>query len=194
MAGQYYGQSLISMDEISMPKTTISSATPSSFPASWYPLCRSSEVKPGQVIRVEAFGIPLAVFGTKSGKVGAVHSQCIHMGADLARGRVVGERLQCPLHEWEYSSHGMCEHIPAVAAIPARARQMSLICEEHYGMLFAFLGGEPTFSFPQFEESDLGLFSVAYSMELETPYQVLAANSFDSQHFATVHHPGSAVA
>lgn len=159
-----------------------------SFPASWYPLCRSTDLKPKQVIKQNAFGLPLAVFRTASGKIGAVHSECVHMGADLARGRVSGERLQCPLHEWEYSSSGLCEHIPAVSAVPARARQMSLTCIERYGMVFGFLGGRPTFEYPLFENSDHDLYSAPYVMDFDTPYQVLAANSFDSQHFSTVHH------
>src|SRR6266487_2142343 len=170
-----------------MTKITPSS-TNSYFPTSWYPLCRSSEVKRGWVVRVEAFDIPLAVFRTEGGRVGAIHSQCIHMGADLSRGRVVGERLQCPLHEWQYNGRGVCEHIPAVATVPARARQASFICQEHYGIVFAFLGGTPSFSYPCFEDSDNDLYSWAFSMEFDTPYQVLASNTFDSQHFSTVHH------
>lgn len=159
-----------------------------SFPASWYPLCRSAELRRQQVIKREAFGLPLAVFRAASGKIGAVHSECAHMGADLSRGRVSGERLQCPLHEWEYSPTGVCEHIPAAATVPARARQMSLVCMERYGMVFGFLGGSPTFAYPLFENSDHDLYSAPYAMDFDTPYQVLAANSFDSQHFSTVHH------
>jgi aminopyrrolnitrin oxygenase len=159
-----------------------------SFPASWYPLCRSAELRPGRVLRREAFGLRLALFRTASGKVGAMRAQCVHMGADLAQGRVVGERLRCPLHEWEYGLYGQCERIPGTADIPTRARQWALTCEEHYGLVFAFLGGEPAFDFPLFEASDHHLYSRAYVMDFDTPYQVLAANSFDSQHFSTVHH------
>lgn len=159
-----------------------------SFPASWYPLCRSAELASGQVIPCEAFGLRLAVFRTKTGKVGALQAECAHMGANLAQGRVVGERLRCPLHEWEYELGGRCEHIPGTADIPARARQAALRCEEHYGLVFAFLGGEPVFDFPLFEASDHHVYSRAYVMDFDTPYQVLAANSFDSQHFSTVHH------
>jgi phenylpropionate dioxygenase-like ring-hydroxylating dioxygenase large terminal subunit len=158
------------------------------FPKSWYPLCRSSEIKPRQVIKREGFGVSFAVFRTESGRAGAVLSECIHMGADLSRGRVTGERLQCPLHEWEYGLEGRCEHIPASASIPSRARQRSLVCREQYGMVFGFLGGEPEFDFPLFENSDHDIFSAPYMMDFDTPYQVLAANSFDSQHFITVHH------
>jgi phenylpropionate dioxygenase-like ring-hydroxylating dioxygenase large terminal subunit len=158
------------------------------FPTSWYPLCRSSAVRPGRVVRQQAFGVPLAVFRGAGGQAGALDARCAHMGADLARGRVAGERLQCPLHHWEYGVHGRCERIPGlVAGPPPQARQAALVCEEHHGLIFAFLGGEPAFPFPGFEGDEAGLHSRASVMSFAAPYQVLAANSFDSQHFATVH-------
>ena len=140
------------------------------------------------MIRQAAFGVPLAIYRTQQGRVGAMHAICPHMGADLSRGRVVAERLQCPLHEWEFSANGKCEHIPATSDIPERAHQTNLITQERYGLIFAFLGGEPTFDFPLFENSDHDIYSSPYVMDFDTPYQVLAANSFDSQHFITVHH------
>jgi phenylpropionate dioxygenase-like ring-hydroxylating dioxygenase large terminal subunit len=135
-----------------------------------------------------AFGVPLAVFRTWSGRVGAMTATCIHMGADLSRGRVMGERIQCPLHHWEYNASGLCEHIPAESSIPARARQISLCCEERYGIIFAFLGGEPTFPVPGFPAEAAPRASRVHMMEFDTPYQVLASNSYDAQHFSSVHH------
>jgi phenylpropionate dioxygenase-like ring-hydroxylating dioxygenase large terminal subunit len=177
------------VDELRVPPEPARTppAREAAFPRSWYPLCRSGEVAPGRALRREAFGVPLAVFRTASSKVGALHAECSHMGADLARGRVVGERLQCPLHNWEYGVCGGCERIPAVEEIPGRARQAALVCEEHFGLVFGWLGGEPAFKFPSFERTDASLYSGALAMDFDAPYQVLAANSFDSQHFATVH-------
>ncbi len=161
---------------------------PLTFPKSWYPLCRSADVKRGKVIRQVAFGAPLAIFRTHSGRLGAVHAACAHMGADLSRGRVVGERIQCPLHHWEYDASGACELIPAESAIPARARQTSLVCEERYGIIFGFLGGEPAFPLPGFPDDALPRASRVRIMDFDTPYQVLASNSYDAQHFSSVHH------
>jgi nitrite reductase/ring-hydroxylating ferredoxin subunit len=158
------------------------------FPTSWYPLCRGSDVRVGAVLRRQAFGVPLAIFRGAGKRVGVLDARCSHMGADLGRGRVIGERLQCPLHHWEYGLHGGCERIPGLAGLPPPAAcQAALICEEHYGLIFAFLGGEPAFPFPCFEGEDPDLYSRASVMSFPAPYQVLAANSFDSQHFATVH-------
>lgn len=167
------------------------------FPLSWYPLCRSRDLKRGKVIRQQAFGAPLAIFRTQQNRVGALHSVCAHMGADLARGRVIGECLQCPLHHWAYNVGGQCELIPHRGKIPARAHQTALHCEEHYGLVFAFLGGEPTFPFPRFDANTprplpqagraIEQHSRPSITDIDAAYQVLVANSFDGQHFATVH-------
>lgn len=158
------------------------------FPKSWYPICRSSDVKRGRVIRQVAFGAPLAIYRTHSGQTGAMYALCPHMGADLSRGRVIGERLQCPLHEWQFGMDGKCEFIPATDEIPDRAVQLRLVTQEQYGIIFAFLGGEPTFPLPRFPEDASSQTSRVQVMEFDTPYQVLASNSYDAQHFTSVHH------
>jgi phenylpropionate dioxygenase-like ring-hydroxylating dioxygenase large terminal subunit len=157
-----------------------------SFPKSWYPLCRSSEVKRGKVIRQIAFGVPLAIYRTGQGRVTALNATCTHMGADLARGRVVGERLQCPLHEWEFGADGKCEHIPPLRK-SLSAWQTSLHTGA-LGLVFAFLGGEPEFPLPGFPANAAPQTSRVHMMEFNTPYQVLASNSYDAQHFSSVHH------
>jgi len=159
-----------------------------SFPKSWYPLVLSSSVKRGRVIRQTAFGIPLVIYRTHQGRVGALTSTCIHMGADLARGRVSGERLQCPLHGWEFNAQGKCEHIPSASHIPEQAQQVSLHTQERHGIIFAFLGGQPTAPLPDFPGEAYAKTSRVTVMDFNTPYQVLASNSYDAQHFSTVHH------
>ncbi len=131
--------------------------------------------------------MPLAVFRTRQNRVGAMYAQCAHMGADLSRGQIVGERLQCPLHHWEYNTCGHCEHIPGHASIPARARQIALRCEEHYGLVFVFWGDGPMFDFPHFPGLNAAVWSKAFVAQFDAPYQVLIANAFDEQHFAPIH-------
>jgi len=158
------------------------------FPKSWYPLCRSSDIRSGKVIRQVAFGTALAIYRTQSGKAAVMTAVCCHMGADLSRGTAVGENLQCPLHHWEFGSDGVCERIPAGVPIPERARQVSLVTREQYGLVFAFLGEEPEFPIPAFPEFAETKISRITQMEFDTPYQVLASNSYDAQHFSSVHH------
>ena len=62
----------------------------SSFPKAWYPLALSSSLKRGGVLSQIAFGVPLVLYRSKAGNVGVMSSTCIHMGADLSRGKVSG--------------------------------------------------------------------------------------------------------
>ncbi len=159
----------------------------SSFPKSWYPLCRSADLQRGQILLVQALGISLTVFRTQQGRVGALSAVCCHMGANLSRGRVVGEHVQCPLHEWEFDAAGACQRIPATDSPTERAHQLALQTKEQYGLVFAFWGGQPTFDLPRFQELDEIMFSHAFVTPFDAPYQVLVANAYDEQHFGPIH-------
>lgn len=158
-----------------------------SFPKAWYPLALSSTLKRGGVMRQIAFGVPLVLYRSQQGRVGVMNATCIHMGADLSRGKVTGERLQCPMHGWEFNAHGRCEHIPLASEIPNRAKQTSLCVEERHGIIFGFLGGKPDVPLPDFPAQAFHQTSRITVMDFNTPYQVLASNSYDAQHFSTVH-------
>jgi phenylpropionate dioxygenase-like ring-hydroxylating dioxygenase large terminal subunit len=158
-----------------------------SFPKAWYPLALSSALKRGSVIRQTAFGVPLVLYRSQQGQVAVMHATCIHMGADLSRGKVVGERLQCPMHGWEFNKNGTCEYIPSSCQIPNRAQQIALYAEERKGIIFGFLGGKPDVPLPNFPAEAFHQTSRITVMDFNTPYQVLASNSYDAQHFSTVH-------
>jgi aminopyrrolnitrin oxygenase len=157
------------------------------YPAAWYPLCRATDLKQGKVLPVQLGGIRYAVWRSASGRISAVEATCCHVGADLARGRVVGEALQCPLHHWRYGTDGACVHIPAVATIPPRARQAALTCVESYGLVLGFWGGTPSFAPPRFVDEAEPVWSEAAVVDVAAPYATLVANSYDGQHFAAVH-------
>lgn len=156
-------------------------------PAAWYPLCRADDLKAGSVLPVQIDGTRYAVWRTQSGKVSALAATCCHVGADLARGDVRGETLQCPLHHWCYDATGACVQIPGGFAIPARARQASLVCTEAYGLVLGFVGGTPNFAPPRFVDESEPVWSRATVVDVAAPYTTLVANSYDGQHFAAVH-------
>lgn len=156
---------------------------------SWYPVCLARELKPGRVLSVHAFGTRLAVFRTHSGRPGVLFAHCSHMGADLSRGRVLGERLQCPLHRWSYGVDGQCE--TGASSVPAnitQRQQQALPCEEHYGLIFVFWGRVARFRFPAIlGEERQNIASRPVVWEFDTAYDVPAINTFDRHHFASVH-------
>ncbi len=81
----------------------------------------------------------------------------------------------------------MCVHIPASAEIPARARQAALVVEEAYGLVFGYMGGAPDYALPRFADEQTPRWSRAAVVDVAAPYTTLVANSYDGQHFATVH-------
>jgi len=157
------------------------------FPRSWYPLCRTQDLKRGQIIARHAFGCKLAIFRTQQNKIGAIDARCCHIGADLSRGFIDDEFLVCPLHNWAYDVTGQCQRIPCQQEIPAKARQISLTCKEHYGIIYGFLGDKPDFPLPYFPDTQKHLASSARILEFDSPYEMAGANSFDEQHLAAVH-------
>ena len=157
------------------------------YPAAWYPLCRATDLKPGSVLPVELGGVRYALWRSASGQISAVEATCCHVGADLARGTVVGEALQCPLHHWRYGTDGVCVHIPGAATSPPRARQTALTCVDSYGLVLGFLGGAPTYAPPRFVDEAEPIWSEAAVVDVAAPLATLVANSYDGQHFAAVH-------
>jgi len=156
-------------------------------PTSWYPLARACDLKSGQVSGIQLSGERFALWRSETGKVSALAATCSHVGANLARGKVMGESLQCPLHQWCYDANGACVQIPNTRAIPARARQPALQTLEAYGLIFGYYGGAPKTGFPRFEDEHNPLWSRAAVVDVAAPYTTLIANSYDGQHFAAVH-------
>jgi nitrite reductase/ring-hydroxylating ferredoxin subunit len=157
-------------------------------PESWFHLCSSSELDHGPV-SVELCGQAFAGYRAGLGKAAVLSGRCAHLGANLGRGTVCGERLVCPLHGWEYGADGSCEKIPGAETIPAFARQFSYPTEECGGHVFFFNRPQARFPLPFFEGLAPGQLLPARPFELnaETPWYFVGANGFDVQHFRMAH-------
>jgi 3-phenylpropionate/trans-cinnamate dioxygenase ferredoxin subunit len=59
------------------------------------------EVPMGKLVRVSVKGNDILLCGTKAG-VFAVSNRCSHMNAPLHEGRLMGNRISCPLHGGEF--------------------------------------------------------------------------------------------
>ena len=157
------------------------------YPSSWYAFALGTEVGRAEVRKVRAFGTDWAVFRGEDGAPGIVHATCCHMGADLTAGRIVGSRLRCALHAWEYGRGGACEHIPGRSTIPERARQGALPAIERFGLVYGFLGEGPPPELPAPEGFDGSFLSYPYVATLALPYPNVGANAFDTQHLLPLH-------
>ena len=162
---------------------------PPSRPAAWYLLARSSAVPAGRVLPRRAGDEEVVLFRTEGGVVGALAAHCWHMGAHLGNGCVVGERLQCPLHHWEWGPDGACAGMPGGGSPPPSARQPGYPVAERLGGIWVWMGGGapgPVPGFETFEEADL-LYAHGRAVRLRCPWYAPAANGFDEQHLSTVH-------
>jgi phenylpropionate dioxygenase-like ring-hydroxylating dioxygenase large terminal subunit len=158
------------------------------WPAAWYRFCSSRALGRRPLAR-RAFGRELVAFRTPGNQVGVLLGRCVHMGASLAAGQVVGDCLRCPFHHWEFDVQGRCRRIPATADVPAFARQLAFPTVERHGGVFFFNGAEPTFPLPFFEgcaESDLAA-APPFTLVLDCPWYLVGANGIDVQHFLTTH-------
>jgi nitrite reductase/ring-hydroxylating ferredoxin subunit len=158
------------------------------FPVSWYLFASSDALRRGPVSR-GLLGRRLVAHRTASGRVVVLDARCSHLGADLGKGRVIGEALQCPFHHWEYGPDGRCTHIPAQAEVPEFARQRSYPALERHGYIFLFNGPTPLFDLPFFPDCRPEDFRSArpFGTVLDCPWYMIPANAFDLQHFRSAH-------
>jgi phenylpropionate dioxygenase-like ring-hydroxylating dioxygenase large terminal subunit len=149
------------------------------YPASWYFVTESRALERSPHA-IHVAGERVVVFRTQSGEAKALAASCPHMGAPLDRGSVVGERLRCAFHGWQFDGAGRCSESHARARIFATA--------ERYGGVFVYAGERPLFALPEFEDESLRLCSARpFHIELETPWFMIAAQSFDLRHFREIH-------
>ena len=82
---------------------------------SWQPVLPSQALRVADDI-VAGFmhGEELALWRSVDGVAQAWENRCPHRGTRLTMGRILGERLSCAYHGWEFEAGtGSCSHIPA---------------------------------------------------------------------------------
>lgn len=153
----------------------------------WYVLGHSSDVKSGQVISTDRLGRRLALFRSRDGKLHVTTGRCPHLGADLGQGKVDGERLVCSFHGWRFEPSGQCVSAPGQAEVPSR-RVASYAVVERWGLIFAYIGGEPPYDLPQ-GPKDGGRYLLIRppSQTLRCHPHLVLANPLDVTHFQVLH-------
>ena len=157
----------------------------------WHLVARSPELRQGRTLARSLLGNEVALFRTETGTAHALAAHCSHAGTHLAHGKVVGERLRCPMHHWEYDGAGICRQIPARHGIPERACQRPYLLAERLGGLFLYhspANQEPDSLLPGFSVPDEELcVGHGRTVRLRCPWYAVAANAYDMRHLLTVH-------
>lgn len=108
----------------------------------WYVLATSRELRRKPLQR-RLFGQPVVLFRGAGGAAACLLDRCPHRNVPLSAGRVVGDRLACAYHGWQFDTGGRCRHIPALHGEPdaANRRVPSFAVREQQG--FVWVWGRP---------------------------------------------------
>lgn len=159
------------------------------FSESWFPICLSQELRPGELRGENFLGGRVVAYRGEDGVARVMSAYCPHLGADLSVGCVAGNRLQCAFHKWEYDEQGACARTAIGDAPPRNARLFKFPTAEHYGVIWAFNGNRPHWALPSFRQAPDGLRFKCYRWPelFQCDPWVFAANTPDMQHIKVVH-------
>lgn len=167
-------------------------------PFGWYGVAFSEDLAPGEVKPIHFFGKDMVLFRTESGEAKVLDAFCPHLGAHLGYGgRVVGDRIACPFHGWEFNGTGQCTRVPYARNMPPKvAGGKEAIYPypvvERNQAIFVWYHPQrtaPTFDFdvlPEFSSPDW-VISQRNQWVINTTLQETAENPVDAAHFVYVH-------
>lgn len=127
---------------------------PSPFPEGWYLVAPRRVIEQAGLFRGEWMGEKIVAWIDGDGRICLAEAFCPHLGALLwpeVGGRVVGGRLVCPFHGFEYETSGQCVHTP-YGDPPPTARLRVFQTGEMMGLVFAWWGiegREPQWPMPE---------------------------------------------
>ncbi len=151
---------------------------------SWYVACKSSEIKPSQAQTIYVLARKIVVYRTQFGSVHALDARCPHLGADLGKGKVVGDKIQCAFHHWEFGCDGDCHRAPGLTEIPKR-QVRTYPTQEKWGYVWIWNGPKILFELPEISEE----FYVVRmpNQTLRCHPHIMIANGLDVGHFSALH-------
>lgn len=164
------------------------------FPTGWYRIAGSRTVARGSAHRVDALGESFVVWRGDSGQVYVAEGYCPHQGAHLAGGRVDGEGVRCPFHDWRFAGDGALDAIPGLERLP-RARLCTRPVHESHGTIWMWhdaAGGRRPAAYPFDPVDPIAARGMRFCGEYDAGVarmhiREFAENSVDFQHFAHVH-------
>ncbi|MFC9977286.1 recombinase-like helix-turn-helix domain-containing protein [Spirillospora sp. NPDC127200] len=158
----------------------------------WYALCRSDEVRRGELTRIERVGEELLLWRDAAGVVHVQEDRCPHRGARLSQGVHMGDRIACNYHGVQLDAEGVVVSVPGSpgCALEGSRRLRTFPAVEHAEAIFAWFGdpegGEPApFVLPEGIGGEWESF-LAY-VEWDAPWIYSLDNLMDPMHGAFLH-------
>ena len=156
-------------------------------PNFWYPVARSTELKPGKALDVSFAGKPIVIVRPKQGAPFALENKCAHRQVPLHVGAVNGDRIKCGYHGWEYNSKGLCVNIPYFKDCKeSENKVLSYPTKENYGLIFIFPGEKEAadkIDFPQIPGASNSDYKIRYlDRRVDCHYSFMHENLMDMNH------------
>ena len=120
-----------------IPKASV----PTRFARGWHCLGLASDYG-NEPIALNYFGGKQVAYRGEDLKVYIIDAYCLHMGADLTKGKVEANGIRCPFHSWRWGGDGICDDIPYAKNIPTKAKTRSWSTLEANGLLFVWHDAE----------------------------------------------------
>jgi len=157
-------------------------------PNHWYTVAWSKDLAVGQAIGVVVWQQKIALYRDRSGQVYALDDACPHRGVELSRGKVMGDRLACRYHGWEFDGQGQCQaipYLPPTQKLPC-ARVQSYRAVDRYGIIWVFPGDQrladqvPLPEIPEYDDPQW--LAVPVTGYFQAHFSVCNENSMDVFH------------
>ncbi|MCY0890197.1 MAG: aromatic ring-hydroxylating dioxygenase subunit alpha [Pyrobaculum arsenaticum] len=152
----------------------------------------SREVPRGRPIGVRRLGMDLVFWRDDSGRIHALLDDCPHRRARLSLGKVVGGKIQCPYHGFEFDGSGKVIKIPALgrsAKLPEYLKAFSMPVYDAYDIVWVWYGGGEPRGAPRFFEDLEGLEAYSeYSEVWGVSLPRAVENQLDVFHLPFVHY------
>src|SRR5262249_44342202 len=119
----------------------------------WFPV-GCSEFVTDKPQRIKVLGEELVLYRGASGKTALMQLRCAHRSLALNYGRVEGDCIRCPYHGWLYHDSGQGLEQPAEpegSEFKHKIRLKSYRTQEISGLIFAYMGPEPTPLLPLYD-------------------------------------------
>ena len=155
----------------------------------WHPVLACADL-PSAPIPASLLGQEVVIWRDAQGKSHAWADRCPHRGAKFSLGRIVGDRLECGYHGWQFAPSGQCTLVPALPTFSPPASHCATVfdVQEVYGLIWVRLEKSESV-IPAFAaESDARLRKVncgPYLVQTSAPR--LVENFLDMSHFGFVH-------
>ncbi len=120
----------------------------------WQPIAALAELDDNPVKPVRLLGESLVLYKDRKGTLGLIGDTCPHRRISMEYGIPEEEGLRCPYHGWMFNETGQCVQMPAESpdsTFPSRVKITGYPVQEIAGLIFAYLGPEPTPLLPRWD-------------------------------------------